>query len=568
MTFALSSMLPAQAVSGPEIAATVTKRLDHGQVTLVSFTGLAPSEDIKIQQCARGATTVRECGGTTWTRSNANGSGEYPFQVTRTNDLDVFVPGAPFLRCDIDSLCEIRVFAVSDPTTFASVNIDFVPGPGGCPTDLPGALTGKGTAALARAFASWGPIICEAPISVGVDYVAENDTFGIRDFKCALVDYAISEQGLGSTSCLESETSREIAGLAPLALTGISFAFNVRDSVSGQRVSELRLTSEQLTKIFTGHLNSLDIPAIQALNPGVSLPNKLLIAVRADQSAATLAVTSYLHETNQSLYLAGGNNAEFIGGPTDTYPAISAVEPMTGEAKVLAALMSPDPSPISDPTVGWIGYVSTPAAEFGALPSVTIVDATTGDEVLPTSASLIAAFDEATKTDDGSYTFDYTPTNSEAYPLASVSSLVVPKLTTGDARLNTFRNFVTWAVVEGQDSKYLPRGYAPLPRELSTAAIRIVDAMAVSPTASPTPTPTASTSLSMTDFGTTGFDSSSQTTDTTSTTAAGPTEFIEVQRLSAFADAGLLGGGVGRAGVFVILGLFLALGYSLVRPAK
>jgi phosphate transport system substrate-binding protein len=482
--------------------------------------------------------------------------------------LDIFVSGAPFLRCDLDSLCEIRVFAVSDPTTYAALNIDFIPGPGGCPTDLSGPLTGKGTAALARAFASWGPVICESPISVSVDYVAENDTFGLRDFKCALVDYAISDQGVGNIGCLESEANREVAGLAPLALSGISFAFNVRDATTGQRVSELKLTPELLTSIFTGHLNSLDVPAIQALNPGVTLPNKLLVAVRADQSAATLAVTSYMHETSPSVYLAGGNNNEFAGGPTDTYPAISAVEPLTGEAKLLSTLMSPDPSPISDPTVGWIGYLSTPAAQFGALPSVTIVDPSSGNEVLPTNDALLAAFELATKAADGSYVFDFTPSDEDAYPLTTVSSLVVPKLTIGDSRIATFRNFVTWAVVEGQDDKYLPLGYAPLPRELSTSAIRIVEGMGVaaSPTPTPTPTPSATTtdlSFGSTDFGTTSGGESTQTTS-----ASGTTQFIEIERLSAFSESGLGDSSLGRIGVFVVLGLFAAFGYSIIRPVK
>jgi hypothetical protein len=334
---------------------SISQRLDNNQFILVSYSGLIPEGDLKIQQCQRGATTARQCGGTTWARADSLGTGNSIYKVTRTNDLDIMVPSAPFLKCDVDDLCEIRVFSVDDASNFVALNIDFVPGPGGCPQGLPGAVTGKGTAALARAFVSWGPVTCEEPVSVSVDYVAESDKFGLHDFQCGLVDYAITDQGLSGNDCANSDSAPEVAGLAPIALSGISFAFNLRDSSTGQRINELNLTSEMLTKIFTGQLATLDVPAITALNPGISLPNKLFVGVRADQSAATLAVTTYFHETNPEVFALGGRNNEFASGPMEIFPAISSVEPVTGETKLLASLTNPDPDPVNDATFGWIG---------------------------------------------------------------------------------------------------------------------------------------------------------------------------------------------------------------------
>ena len=558
---------PSNATSGPEIELSISERLDNGQLVLVSYSGLIPNGDVKIEQCERGATTARKCGGTTWAQSNSTGSGNAVFKVTRTNDLDVIVPSAPFLKCDLDDLCEIRVFSVDDPTNYASVDIDFVPGPGGCPQGLPGAITGKGTAALARAFASWGPVTCEEPVSASVDYVAESDKFGLHDFKCGLVDYAITDQGLSTNACSDSDSAPDVAGLAPIAMSGISFAFNLRDSNTGQRINDLKLTSEMLTRIFTGKLGTLDVPEVRALNPGVGLPNKLFVSVRADQSAATLAVTEYLHETNPGTFASGGRNNEFANGPMDIFPAIQGVEPVTGETKLLSSLTKPDPDPVDDSSFGWIGYLSSATAEFGALATVTIVDSNGDNGVMPNPESFLAAYEEATLSSDGSYKFDYTPTNSNAYPLTTISSMVIPELISGDSKIETFKSFISWVTIEGQGSDFLPRGYAPLPRELSVAAIRVSESIsqAAAPTPTPTPSPSATTTLTSTNSFSSG---STASFDSEGTESGGVTTTTEALRLSAFSESQISSSPLGRLLVFALLGVFVGSAISTLRLRK
>ena len=560
---------PSNATSGPEMELSINERLDHGQLILVTYTGLIPNGNVKIQQCERGATSARQCGGTVSTKADSLGAGNSIFQVTRTNDLDIIVPSAPFLKCDLDDLCEIRVFSLNDSTNYTSVNIDFVPGPGGCPQGLPGAITGKGTAALARAFASWGPVTCEKPVSVSVDYVAESDKFGLHDFKCGLIDYAITDQGLSENACSDSDSAPEVAGLAPIALTGISFVFNFRDISTGQRINDLNLTSEMLTRIFTGQLSNLNTPSISALNPGITLPTKLFVGVRADQSAATLAVTSYLHETNPDVFAAGGKNDEFAFGPMEIFPAIPEVELLTGETKLLGSLTKPDPDPADDANYGWISYVSAAAAEFGSLSSVTIVDSSGDLGVKPSNESFLAAYEEATKAEDGSYKFDYTPGNPKSYPLTTISSMVLPKLPAGDPKIETFQNFISWVALEGQGSDYLPLGYAPLPLELSAAAIRISESIgkdadpSLSSIPIPSPSPTA-TLAAVGGFGT----GTTSTIDSGINESSGVTTTTEAVRLSAFSESQVSSSPLGRLLVFVLLGLFVGSAVSTVRLRK
>jgi phosphate transport system substrate-binding protein len=567
---------PSQASQTPTVSLSVSTKLDNNQLIVVSFSGLLPNEQTKIQQCARDATTSDQCGGTSFVTADAQGNGNIVFRITRTNDLDITVPMAPFLQCDVVNLCEIRAFPVSDPSRSASTPITFVPGPGGCPQGLAGSVTGKGTAGMARAFAAWGPFICESPVSVSVDYVAESDKFGLTDMQCGLVDYAITDHETGNPTCNLGDKKTEIAGLAPLALTGITFAINMRDG-NGQRISELKLTPTHLARIFTGKLGTLDIPEIRALNPGITLPNKLNVAVRADQAAITLAVTEFLHEVTPTTYAAGGLNGEFATGPMDTFPAIPGVEPMTGEAKILSALTIPDPNPEGDSSFGWIGYLSSSAAEFGSLGVVRIVDPNSVNTagVVPAPASFTAAFAEATLRADGSYKFDYTPTDPNAYPLTTISSMVVPKTAASGSQVKTFESFVTWAVTTGQTETFLPHGYAPLPNEASAEAIRVskliqqpvlpvvaTASLASDPAATiPTTIEAATTAPLAMVIPTAQFDSGAPA-------QTGPQPVIEVVRLSAFADPSLKSSGAGSFALVALLGLFMASTLMTFRTRK
>jgi hypothetical protein len=290
-------------------------------------------------------------------------------------------------------------------------------------------------------------------------------------------------------------------------------------------------------------------------------------------------VTSYFHETNPEVFALGGRNNEFASGPMDIFPAISGVAPVTGETKLLASLTNPDPDPINDSAYGWIGYVSSAAAEFGALSSVTIVDSVGGGAVKPSADSFTAAYEEAVLAPEGSYKFDYTPTNPLSYPLTTISSMVVPKLKFGDPRIETFKGFISWVAIEGQDPKYLPRGYAPLPRALSASAIRISQKIGqaaipkpkptTTPSVTPTPTPSETVSDSPApDNGSGSTTTDSGNNDTGTSDTGGTTTTTEKVRLSAFSETQVPASPLGRILIFVLLGLFAGSAISTLKIRK
>ena len=56
----------------------------------------------------------------------------------------------------------------------------------------------------------------------------------------------------------------------PITAGGTVFMYNL--TINGQRVTNLRLSGENIIKIFTGVITNWDDPAIAADNPGLKLP--------------------------------------------------------------------------------------------------------------------------------------------------------------------------------------------------------------------------------------------------------------------------------------------------------
>ena len=149
--------------------------------------------------------------------------------------------------------------------------------------------------------------------------------------------------------------------------------------------------------------------------------------------------------------------------------------------------------------------------------------------------------------------------------------MVLPKLEYADPKIETFKSFIAWTVLEGQGTDYLPRGYAPLPRELSASAIRISQAIGQAqipkptvnppPTPTPTPTPIESAGSDFNSGPTTTVDQGTGGTGGVSTTT-------QAVRLSAFTEPQIAASPIGRLLIFVLLGLFAGSAISTLRPRK
>ncbi|MDT7717238.1 MAG: phosphate transport system substrate-binding protein, partial [Pseudonocardiales bacterium] len=121
-----------------------------------------------------------------------------------------------------------------------------------------------------------------------VNFSPNGSTSGRNDFRNGQVDYAVSEIpfGLSDGGVLDPNPSRKF-GYMPIVAGGTSFMYNLH--ISGKRVTNLRLSGLTLTKIFTQQITNWSDAAIQADNPGLTLPARKIVPVVYSNGSGTAA---------------------------------------------------------------------------------------------------------------------------------------------------------------------------------------------------------------------------------------------------------------------------------------
>ncbi len=138
-----------------------------------------------------------------------------------------------------------------------------------------------------------------------VNYSGVGSTQGRRDFINGSVDFAISEIPFQAAPEDGSAPERPAIGYAymPIVAGGTSFMYNLK--IGGKQVTNLRLSGDTITKIFTGAITSWDDPAIKADNPSLAMPARPIVPViRSDGSGTTAQFTLWMSKQFSSLWQA------------------------------------------------------------------------------------------------------------------------------------------------------------------------------------------------------------------------------------------------------------------------
>lgn len=210
----------------------------------------------------------------------------------------------------------------------------------------------------------------------------------------------------------------------------------------------LNLSSSLIADLFLGKIFYWNDPKIQAINPGVNLPNvPIMIVHRSDGSGTTAVFTDYLNKVSPEWKSRVGAATSVkwpvgLGGKGN--------EGVTGFVK-----QSP----------GALGYVELLYAEKNHL-SVANVQNAAGVFVKPEAKSITAAAQSSLQAMPKDFRISITNAlGKNSYPLSSFTYLLVyremPK-----AKGQTLVSFLEWALVDGQklaESIF----YAPLPAVLS-----------------------------------------------------------------------------------------------------
>jgi phosphate transport system substrate-binding protein len=273
-----------------------------------------------------------------------------------------------------------------------------------------------------------------------VNYQGVGSGAGIQQFIAGTVDFGASDVVMKPEE--ETAASAKVGEVLHIPWTSGAIAI----MVNLQGVTSVKLTPEALAGIYAGKITKWDDAALATDNKG--LPSKPIAVVhRSDASGTTSAFTSYLKAAAPAVWTVGAGKD--VPWPTGTGAK--------GSDGVTASVKQTD---------GAIGYAELSFAKGAGL-SVASLKNAAGSFVEPTNAGVAAALSGATIPTDLKVSFDFMPKGATAYPLSTLSWVIVAKKPADPAKAKLLNAFITYALTEGQ--KAAPSlFYAPLPSELLT----------------------------------------------------------------------------------------------------
>lgn len=311
-----------------------------------------------------------------------------------------------------------------------------------------------------------------------VNYAGTGSTDGRHQFIEGTVDFAASDIPFQTNPNDGSAPETPAAGsyaYMPITAGGTAFMYNL--IVNGQRVTNLRLSGTNITKIFTGVITNWSDPALAADNPGITLPNRPIVpVVRSDGSGSTAQLTTWMINQYPSLWnsYCGKAGRAPACGVTSFFPTINEDIAQSGDLGVATYVAQN----YADGAIGYVNYSYALNAHF---PVVEMLNSA-GYYTLPTpqnvAVSLLKAVVDTTDVNNPALyltenlTGVYTDPDPRTYPLSSYSYLILPTKVQGQfttAKGTTLAAFAYYSMCQGQQEA-ASLGYSPMPINLVQAS--------------------------------------------------------------------------------------------------
>jgi len=311
---------------------------------------------------------------------------------------------------------------------------------------------------------------------ITVDYNPSGSTSGRKNFLNGTVDFAGSDIPFQFNpedgSAPENPAPGSYAYM-PVVAGGTAFMYNLK--INGKQVTNVRLSGENVAKIFTGVITMWNDPAIQADNPGLIMPARTVVpVVRADGSGSSAQFTLWMINTHPEIwtaYCARTGHANTCG-ETSFYPTVSGMIAQQGDLGVAGYVSQGFAE-------GAIGYVNYSYALGNSFPVVKVLN-NAGYYTEPTpqnvAVSLLQAKINTNENNPAVYlTQDlsgvYTDSDPRNYQLSSYSYLILPTTIAGqfnEEKGTTLGAFAYYAMCQAQQQS-ASLGYSPMPINLVEA---------------------------------------------------------------------------------------------------
>src|SRR5262245_57972031 len=239
-------------------------------------------------------------------------------------------------------------------------------------------ISGGGSTWSYNAFNAWIGNVSQ--YGMRVDYSRVGSTTGRTMFKQGTLDWGASDipYGVKDGNNFDPPPTRGYVYM-PDTAGGTTLMYNLRIGTS--RVTNLRLSGQNIAKIFTGVLTKWNDPAIAADNPGLDLPAiRIVPVVRSDGGGAILAFTRWMAATESQYWTAYCAQVQ-----RDPCTPVSAYPILPGSGMVAQAGDLGVSGYVSQAAaVGAIGYVEYPYAAESGFPVAKVLN-TAGYYTAPTA---------------------------------------------------------------------------------------------------------------------------------------------------------------------------------------
>ncbi len=299
-------------------------------------------------------------------------------------------------------------------------------------------LNGAGSTFVYPVMSRWTQDFKQQHANVQINYQSIGSGGGMQQVKAGTVDFGASDYALDDKALGEMKPVLQIPETAgPVCITynlpGLS--------------QPLQLSPEAISGIFLGKITSWQDPILKADNPGVQLPNtKIYVGHRTDGSGTTAAFTGYLSAVSPEWQTKVGKGAAVswpvgIGGKGS--------EGVTEQVR-------------QNP--GGIGYVELIYAQQNKLPIASVKNQA-GKYIQPSTSSTTAAikaFAGQLAQDPRTPIFNPPASAADAYPISTLTFLIIPKDGPDAAKRKALKQFVQYVISDGQQAAGA-LNYAPLP---------------------------------------------------------------------------------------------------------
>ena len=313
---------------------------------------------------------------------------------------------------------------------------------------LSGTITAGGSSAQANAETAWTAAFNAQAKGVTINYdKSQGSGGGVTNWLAGSYDFAGSDSPLKPDQVTSSQTTCGADGAVnlPVYLDGVAVIYNLPG------VTDLKLSSATIAKIFSLKVTTWNDPAIAADNPDAKLPATAITTVsRSDGSGTTQNFTNYLSEVQPSIWTFPASNAWPVKGS-------SAQQGGSGVVNTVKA------------GTGTIGYADHSA--IGDVTAAAIQAGSSKDFVSFSQNGATAAFTKAavatptSAAGDLSQKLDYTKlTDKSAYPIPLLSYQIICKTFKDPAQSKITKAYIGFiASTVGQKIASVNAGSAPIP---------------------------------------------------------------------------------------------------------